>query len=232
MMSLAWSWLLATVRLWTLLRVQASWRAALGVRWEWIAVSLAAALALAPALAGPVVAPKGVTPAALALALEGLLGSVVGLAASLAGWALVGASHESEVGLGIRGDGPGSLALALVCASLAAGLALGLHGPLLGAGLQLFERFPLGSASAWRLELDPRWLGALAFDACALALALATPVLLVRFLVSTMLATLRGGPDPGAWVVDAVVPGLRTALALVALGAAWSAYPAAFARGL
>ncbi|MCA9684443.1 MAG: hypothetical protein KC457_19775, partial [Myxococcales bacterium] len=73
---------------------------------------------------------------------------------------------------------------------------------------------------------------ALAFEACALALALASPVLLVRALVDVLLASLGRGPEPAAGMLAALLPGLRVVLALLVLGAAWSSYPEAFAAGL
>ena len=45
-MSVAWPLALASVRIWALLRVQASWRALVGPSWEAIAAALALGLAL------------------------------------------------------------------------------------------------------------------------------------------------------------------------------------------
>lgn len=223
---------LAGARLWALLRVQASWRAALGRRWEWIAGSIAASVVALAAIAGrlaPVELASG-SAFVVALVFELVLGSVIGLAASLPGWALVGAAAQSEHGLELRGSA--TVANLLVTASLAAGLSLGLHRPLLAGLLASFDRFALARASEWlpTLAVGP-WLVDQLATITALALALATPVLLTRTLVELGVASL-GRADVEAGTTAAISSGLRLAAALVALGAAWSTHPEAFARGL
>ncbi len=242
-----WSWLLGTIRLWALLRVQASWRRVLGLRWEWISLVSAACLgSVAASSALLSQAPSSVAGGLWALGLEALLGSVIGLGASLAGHALVGASETSEAALGIRVNEDlgerGSLSILLVTASLAAGLSMGLHGPLLEAALALFSRLPLADGRgvpAWLPAAGGEaagewveWLARGAFAGTRLALALATPVLLVQALVALSLAVLARGPGLTGELVAALAPALRLVLALVALGAAWSAFPEAFAEGL
>ena len=94
--------LLAGARLWACLRVQASWRLTVGPTWEWIAAALALVLAAVVVLRDPLsfaaLSRRLAEPTQLGLALgfEIVLGSVIGLAASLPGWALVGAAHASE----------------------------------------------------------------------------------------------------------------------------------------
>ncbi|HLT39498.1 MAG TPA: hypothetical protein VK034_24610 [Enhygromyxa sp.] len=225
--------MLASARIWALLRVQASWRAALGRRWEWIAATLAVCVAMLLATTGrlaPLERP-GWSDFVVALAFELALGSVIGLAVSLPGWALVGAAMQSEHGLELRGSG--TLTTLLIAASLAAGLSLGLHRPLLVSLLASFDRFALARAWEWLsvAEPGPWWIEQLV-TFTTLALALATPVLLTRTLVELGAASLaRAGAGAGS-LLAAIIPGLRLAAALVALGAAWSAYPEAFARGL
>jgi flagellar biosynthesis protein FliR len=230
---------LASARLWACLRVQASWRQAIGTSWEWIAGAVAASVASVAWLGARLdVTSMAVDTLVIALGFELLLGSVLGLAISLPGWALVGAARESEAGLGVRGlegeAASGSVARLLVTASLAAGLGLGLHAPLLAALLGTFERFPLARPSAWLPALVelPAWL----IDQCAaftvLALALATPVLLTRALVSLCVASLARRRGAAEALLAVLAPGLRLGAALVALGAAWAAYPEAFARGM
>jgi hypothetical protein len=227
--------LLASVRMWALLRVQASWRVVLGRRWEWIAAALAVALTGLLAVAGRLepVELEGLGALLIAIAFELALGSVIGLAVSLPGWALVGAAAQCEEGLELRSSEPGSVATLLIAASLAAGLSLGLHRPLLAGLLANFESFELASASTWipTLELGA-WLGEQLATITALALALATPVLLTRTLIELAASLARSGGIAASSLLDALTPGLRLATALVALGAAWSAYPEAFARGL
>ncbi|PRQ07011.1 hypothetical protein [Enhygromyxa salina] len=227
---------LASARVWAVLRVQASWRRLLGPSWVWIAAALAvvvAGLALVRGqLGAPAVSELGVL--GIWLGFELLLGSVLGLAVSLPGWALVGAAEQSEHALGLRADAGGSLSALMIAASLAAGLSLGLHAPLLAGLVGLFETFALADPGAWlpATEALPAWLIARVASITVLALALATPVLLTQALVQVCVVSLgRGGAEPTD-LVAAVAPALRLAAALVALGAAWSAYPEAFARGM
>ena len=227
--------LLASARLWACLRVQASWRSAIGPTWEWIAGALAVSVSVLAWSSGRL----GSSPDALALTLapalvfELLLGSVLGLAISLPSWALLGAARESEQALGWQGES-GSLARLLVVASLAGGLALGLHAPLCAGLLGLFDRFPLARPSAWvpALEQLPEYLIDRAVALALLGLALATPVLLTRAIVALCLSTLGRERVATTELLDVVTPGLRLAAGLVALGAAWSAYPEAFARAM
>lgn len=227
--------LLASARLWACLRVQASWRWAVGNQWEWIAGALAVSLAVLAWAGGRLGASVVFEGSAIVVALvfELLLGSVLGLAISLPGWALVGAAQESEQALAWQGES-GSLARLLVAGSLAAGLALGLHAPLCAGLLGLFERFELAHASAWLPALAelPSYLIDRSAAILLLGLALATPVLLTRMIVSLCLASLGRERHDTRELVDVLAPGVRLGAGLVALGAAWSAYPEAFARGM
>lgn len=235
MIELGVALLLASARVWALLRVQASWRAVLGRRWEWIAAALAVLVGASMIAAGRLapIEPEGSGPLIVALAFELALGSVIGLAVSLPGWALVGAAAQSEHALELRGGESGTLSTLIVAASLAVGLSLGLHGPLLASLLASFEQFELASASAWLIAPElGAWLIAQLAMITSLALALATPVLLTWTLVELGAASLGRGGFEAASLSSAITPALRLAAALVALGAAWSAYPEAFARGL
>jgi hypothetical protein len=68
--------------------------------------------------------------------------------------------------------------------------------------------------------------------ATTLALALATPVLLTRLVVTIGLSGLGRGSDFDAALLATLVPALRLVAALLALSAAWTAYPHAWAAGL
>jgi hypothetical protein len=57
-------------------------------------------------------------------------------------------------------------------------------------------------------------------------------VLLTRTIVSLCLASLGRERHGSFELVDVLAPGVRLGAGLVALGAAWSAYPEAFARGM
>ena len=225
---------LAAARAWACLRVQASWRAAIGPSWEWIAAGLAVAIAILALATSRVAGPMPSTLASLGVALgfELGLGTVLGLVASLPGWALVGASRESEAGLGVSADEGGALTRVIVAGSLAAGIGLGLHAPLLAALLAVFDGFALAQPHQWLAAASPTAAVEGLAAMTTLALALATPVLLTRVLVAVCLVSL-GREARGAEGLLAVVgPGVRLAAALVALGAAWSAFPEAFARGM
>ena len=73
---------------------------------------------------------------------------------------------------------------------------------------------------------------AAAYAMTVLALALATPVLLTVAVADLATRLLGRGSDPAGALMDALRPWLRTAGALIALGASWAAYPEAWARGL
>lgn len=224
---------LASVRLWALLRVQASWKAVLGRRWEWIAAALAIGLAGIAAASGRLALVPVDTLGSLAIAavFELALGSALGLAVALLGYALVGAAREAEHNLELRESS--TLSTLLLAASLAVGLSLGLHRPLLAGLLGSFDAFALASPRAWMFASDPvTWLIERAAAATGLALALATPVLLTRTVIELGVGSLARPGFEAASLTAAIVPGLRCAAALLALGAAWSAYPEAFARGL
>ncbi len=234
-----WPLALALVRVWSLLRVQASWRALLGRLWEPIAAALALSVAAAMLLAGRLAwapTPEHWIAAVELLALEFLLGGVIGQLAALPGWALVGAAQTSEQALGYvdEPDRPGSLRALIVALALASGLGLGLHRPLIAGLWRTVERLPLGEPLAWLPELErvAVELPTMLVELTTLALALATPVLLVHAVVTISIGSLARGPDPAEALLASVVPGLRFAAALLALGASWSVYGDAWARGL
>lgn len=229
--------LLAGARVWALLRVQPSWQRALGRQWQWQALLVAGPIALILATRSSPSAPPELESLAvlvLALAFELLLGTVLGMLAALPGHALVGASDQMSARLGLDASQP-SLARVVVMASLAFGLGLGLHAPLLAGLVGVGESLPLGRPEAWLaplLDLDVALVVDAAIRMTALALALATPVLLTEMLASLALATLVRAEACADVLAEVLGPGLRFASALLALGAAWSAYPEAFARGM
>jgi type III secretory pathway component EscT len=234
-MIVAWPLALAGVRLWALLRVQASWRALLGRSWEPIAGALAIALAVVAWSGSAIVVklPDSIAEALVLVALEFMLGSVLGLLASLPGWALCGAARQGELELAGSGR-PGGLAALTIAIALAAALGLGLHRPLLVALLASLSSLPLGDPLAWSAAVDPALaeLASLLLRFTALALSLATPVLLIRLIVDVGVTALGRGPDPAALLLAGTTPGLRFCAAALALAASWSAYPQAWAQGL
>lgn len=225
---------LLAIRLFGIFAVQPHWRRVVGPWWSAVAVALAVSLA-------PALLPRGAwlssadggTWIGLAL-LELMLGGVVGLLVALPGYALIGALDVSGRSLGLHEASSRvttGLGLAVV---LGLGLSLGLHRPLLVGLSSTLDAWPVGRPSAW-LWSAPDLLGraiTAARGVLVLALALATPVLLTLAVVDLGTRLLGRGPAPAEAMMDALRPWLRTAAALIALGASWSAYPEAWARGL
>jgi len=215
-----------TLRLFGLLRAQTLWRIAVGPSWEVVAAVVAGCVAVAviPATAGGAVT----MPTWLLVAVcEFLLGSVVGLLLSLPGQALLAAAGQSAATMNVP---RGGLVAVFAVACLAGGLILHLHHPLLLGLQQQLTQWPVGEPARWGpalAGLDSRVIAA-AHGYLALAFALATPVILSVAVVDlTLRLTVRGvATAPG----DALRPWLATAAALVALGAAWAAYPEAWQR--
>src|SRR6185295_18435495 len=100
--------------------------------------------------------------------------------------------------------------------------------------LGVFDLFPLAHPHAWLPTLAqlPDYLIDRTIALTLLALALATPVLLTQTIVALCLSTLGRERVAASELLDVLTPGLRLAAGLVALGAAWSAYPEAFARAM
>jgi type III secretory pathway component EscT len=237
-----WSW--AALRVWAILRAQVLWRATVGPWWWLVAAGLA--LVLAPAAVGQRMAsidvPVGHDLSGVDLETwvlvgmsELLLGTIIGLLATLPGHALVGAMQVSNglVGLGAVGSrGLVRLGVALV---LAIALSLELHRPLLGGLLGTFAVLPVGRPGVWLAFPADGFAATVAMAAhsmTVLALALLTPVLL-GCLVADIVARLLGrGPGAADPVAGALRPWLRVALALTALGASWAAYPEAWVRAV
>jgi flagellar biosynthesis protein FliR len=221
------AWLLVSLRLFALLRVQPHWRVLLGPWWTVLAGGLA--LVLGPMLAPaegpgpPVFGGQWLVLAALELA----LGTVLGLVVALPAHALVGAVETSAIGVGLSGaPSRGFVGLALATAA-ATGLAMGLHRPGLAVLAASSDVWPVGRPSAWLWGIEDLAdrVAEAAHAMTALALSLATPVLLAVAVVDTATRLVGRGPDPSSHVVDAVRPWACTAAALLALSASWRAFP-------
>jgi len=159
---------------------------------------------------------------------EFLLGSVIGGLVSLPGAALLGAAQQSATSLQVpRGRG---LPLLLAIACVSGGLMADLHRPLLVASRELLMLWPVGAPTRWLpgLVALPTWILDSAHTGLVLALTFATPVLLTTATLDLglRLAT-RGVAVP---LLEALRPWLVAAAALIALGAAWAAYPGAWLR--
>ena len=85
-------WLLATARLFAIMRVQPAWRLAVGPWWTAVCLGLAAMLSVAASPVAPTVPESpGLVHAAVLVVVELGVGSLVGLLASLPAYALLGA---------------------------------------------------------------------------------------------------------------------------------------------
>lgn len=213
------------LRVFGLLRAQVLWRTAVGPVWEGVAAGLAVCVALVAASGAS--ADVSMTTWLLIAGCEFLLGSVVGLLLSLPGQALLAAAGQSGETIG---GTHGGLVFVFAVACLAGGLAADLHHPLLLGLQQQLTQWPVGEPARWSPAMDgfAERVIAAAHGYLALAFTLATPVLLsVAVIDLTLRLTIRGvATAPG----DALRPWLATSAALVALGAAWAAYPEAWQR--
>ena len=220
---------LLTLRLWAALRAQVLWRSAVGFSWPIVAAALALMLAAA---AAPVARVDGLEALIVAGVGELILGTLVGLGATLPGYALLGAGTAAAV---VTRSAPRPLLALTVAVALASALALQLHRPLLVAIGDFGRAWPLGRPELWLEPLTEQglpWLLGAAHATLVLALALATPVLLVAAVASVAVALVGRGPAPAATVADPLAAWARTAGAILALGASWAAYDSAWARAV
>ncbi|MEZ4384428.1 MAG: hypothetical protein R3A79_24075 [Nannocystaceae bacterium] len=220
------------LRLFALLVVQIPWLRVLGPLWVVVAGALAAAIAGALALvaAPPELASLGAAGLLHAAVLEVIFGGALGVVVGLPGHALLGAAAASGRGLGLRRGALEPLILAL---TLSLGLSLGLHRPLLFGLRALALAAPpgdgaLGLLAALAGGLTPAAIAGAAAELLILALALATPVLLTRA-VLTLATALVAAPGRPLGVLG---PWIASAAAALALCASWSAYPDAWLRAL
>lgn len=221
------TWALVSARLAAILWVQVLWRTAVP-GWGLAAVGLAGMLAT---LIEPSAALAGSSMEGLVVAagFEVLLGLVIGLLATLPGYALVGATTMSASVLHAPKRPLVGLAVSL---ALAVALGIGLHRPLAGALLETFAIMPLAEPEAWLAvwkATGPATILRTAHAMLVLTLALATPVLLTAAVADLVTGLLARGPGPVAVAVAPLQPWLRTAAGILALGASWAAYGHAWA---
>lgn len=217
--------LLVAARLWAVLRAQAIWNEVVGPAWIALSAGLAVMLtpAVAPGLDTSLVRPELSASLVFALGAELALGTVLGWLASLPGFALLGAAGAMSTTLKVPASGWRAL---LVAIAAALGLLLGVHHIALTALVGTFEIFPVGDPSSWGpLEIEP--LVVLLDGLLVLALSLATPVLLVAAVAELGVAL---ATPAFSWVTVPMTSLVRTAGVLIALGAAWSARPEAWAQ--
>lgn len=212
---------LAWVRWFALLLVQPILRLGIGMRWWSVAAVLAGVLAVGDATriaAMPLLAP---TDLVLALATEALVGLVLGMCLSLGAHAVLGAGTVGAVLLRLP---PGPWLALVASLVLVAALELGLHHAALRSGAAVQQMLAIGDAASWRTSLAsievalPSWLAGMT----VLALALATPALLVAAAVELAFAAVARGPGVAPALAQAGLVTARLAAVLVALGASWA----------
>ncbi len=213
---------------------QVLWRTACGP--TWLPISLLMGIVLAPVVvptrvwdvtaAFVYLEPEATWQTGTILA-ELVLGTALGLAASLPGYALLGAAHQTLTLFGtVVGRG---YTHACVVAALAMGMSMGMHRPLLAALVGSFSIWPAGHPELWSVFDAPQHIALGVHTLALLALAFATPVLLVMLVVDLAMGALAGGP--ASWV-EVARPAMRLGLALIALAAAWESYPSDWSRAL
>ena len=221
------TWVLATARLTAILWVQVLWRRAVPA-WSLLALGLSMTLATLV----PVAEPEPLGELVVLGAFEVLLGLVIGLLVTLPGHALLGAMGASALVLRTPVK---PLARLCVSLTLASALGLGLHRPLLGTLLETFVVLPLAEPTQWIEHWVASGAGPLVRAAHAmlvLALALATPVLLMAAVADLATRSIGRGPGPVAAVVAPLEVWLRAAGGIVALGASWAAYSHVWAESV
>jgi len=217
------------VRLAALLAVQGAWLRLLGPLWWLVAGALALCLGASVGLEGARLAAEvGAVSATqwLGGALrEALSGGLLGLVVALPGYALLGAAAASASTL--AGARLAALELLIVAVALALLFEAGGHRPLL-AGLAAAARvWPAGASALPSVSTGE--LAGWAAGMLGLALALATPVLLVSAALDLALRLVQ---RPGSEPVEALRPWVVAVAASLALAASWESYPAAWLRAL
>lgn len=209
--------LLLAVRVFAILRAQVLWRQAVGPLWWVIAAALAVLILPWTSVSlegGAVLDPTSVVA-------ELLLGTVLGIVASLPGWALHGSAQAMSTVLRVGTPALGGLLVAL---TLAFAMGMGLHHALLQAAVDTAQAWPLGQPAAWIERADAAVVARAGHALLVLALAFATPVLLVAAVVEVATGLVGRGPAGVTPPVQTTTAWLRAAAALVALGASWQAY--------
>lgn len=232
-MELAWSGL-AAVRVWCLLALQPHLRRALGWLW-WLhlaVLSLPIAHVVRDSLEYAAMSGSGDrVPSAASfwlelLAIELVIGVVVGAALSLVSYGCLGGAARSwRVACGDSSEVLPALFMTWLSAGMwASALSLGLHRPILLALADLFTLLPVGGAfelGAWSADALG-WAGDAALAMCTLALGFAAPALLAGVVVEAAARLmLTRDPHYGEW--QSWWPGLlRCAVVLIALGGVWA----------
>lgn len=232
LLELGGAWGLAAVRVFGVLVVQPHWRRVVGPWWPVVAAALA--LVLAPVLATGVDAPRAVPDWIVAALLELGLGLAIGLLAALPAHAALGAADVSGRGVGLPAGALAPFSALWLACLVVFSLELELHRPLVSSLAATTGPWPIGAAHAWLAvgSIGPGEIAAAAHAWTLLALTLATPVLLAAAVADLGVRLMTRGPGAAEPVGAALVPWVRTAAALVALGASWSARPEAWAGAL
>jgi flagellar biosynthesis protein FliR len=215
------------VRLGALLAAHGAWIRLLGPLWFPVGGALALCFGASVALNGAVdVGAVSATQWLWGALREALSGGLLGLVVALPGYALLGAAATSANTLG--GARLAALEVLIVAVVLALLFEAGGHRPLLGGLSAAARAWPAGEAALSR-SLTTSELAGWAAGLLGLALALATPVLLVSAVLDLALRLVE---RPGSEPVAALRPWVVAAAASLALAASWEGYAAAWLRAL
>lgn len=218
------AWL--ALRLAALLAGQVVWARLVGGLWAAVAGGLAVVLAGAWTIGA---APTGVVTMerfVRGAAVEAVAGGALGLVVALPGHALVGAARVS--GRTLVGGRSRALEALVIAVVAAVSVGLGAHRPLLAGLWAVLGAWPAGEVPLVHFPGAPRVAG-WAAELLGLALALATPVLLVQAVGDVGLRLCGRSEEDGALGLR---PWLVALAAALALGASIESYPEAWARSL
>lgn len=229
------------IRLWGLLRVQIVWRTMYGASWQVIAGFFAILIAVfwfsgeyVNGYDEQVLGESGLWRNWLVIAgFEFLLGSSLGMLLSLPGYAAIGAATQSGQVFGLHSSSSRAFVWVHLAMVLIATYGLGIHHLILVSLRDSMARWPVGEPQAWaELIYQNSWaeISSHAHSFGVLALTLVTPVLLTTAVFDLSLRLVGRHSSLIESLLASLRPWLCFALALIALGAAWSAYPETWTR--
>jgi len=226
-------WLAGTIRLWAVLAVQPHWRLVTGNLWPFIAGIVALSLACPELGANWYWSPdvKSVERLVQELGIELLFGAVIGLIASLPGYALVGSISQNDST--INGQNPVE-GFQQLCILLILSLALttNAHFPLLTSLHDILVIIPIGFFEQTITEceeLHSWWdlvaIAELTHSFLLLGFSLATPVLAMSCCIEVVVSSLKRFSIPSSNQWQVIHPWVRLTVCLFGLFISWRVFP-------